>query len=380
MKYSFSLLIFALFSINILFAQTDINNQAPTGERKIQMAILFDASGSMDGLLSQAKARMWSIVNELTELRYNGIVPSVEIALYSYGNDGHPTSDMFVKQLVPLTTDLDLISQQLFSISTNGGSEYCGGVISKSLADLTWSAAPEDLKMIYIAGNEPFNQGPIDYKTVCASACEREIFINTIHCGPYEQGVKDFWFDGAKIGCGDYFHIDSDASVQHIPTPYDSLINTLNDSLNTTYFGYGSQGLMRKEMQENEDKNAQSIGAGNKAERSSAKSKANYDNSSWDMVDAYKKGNIDLEKMKDEELPKEFQGKTLEQKKVLLKEKEDQRVEYQKKIAELAKLREKFITEEKMKMGADDENDFGTSISKSIEKKSVKIGYNKEIN
>lgn len=371
--------LFSAIAACTAWSQTGNQNQAPTGERKIQMAILFDASGSMDGLLSQAKARMWSIVNELTELRFNAIVPTVEIGLYSYGNDGHPSSEMFVKQLVPLTTDLDLISQKLFSITTNGGSEYCGGVISKALSDLAWSTAPEDLKMIYIAGNEPFNQGPIDYKTICASACSREIFVNTIHCGPYEQGVKDFWFDGATKGCGDYFHIDSDASVQHIPTPYDSVINVLNDSLNNTYFGYGVSGVARKEMQAKEDENAASMGAGNKAERSAAKSKANYSNAEWDMVDAQKQGKLELEKLKDEELPKEFRGKTLEEKKAILANKEKERTAYQKQIAELAKEREKFIAAEKAKMGGEAEDDFGSSISKSIEKKSQKIGYSKVI-
>lgn len=357
----------------------DVNlNQPPTGDRKIQMAILFDASGSMNGLLDQAKARMWSIVNELTALRYDSIAPTVEIALYSYGNDGHSQSDYFVKQLVPLTTDLDLISENLFSITTNGGSEYCAGVISKSLDDLAWSPESLDLKMIYIAGNEPFNQGPLDYKTICKDACEREISINTIHCGTYEQGVKDFWFDGSKIGCGDYFHIDSDKSVQQIATPYDSLINVYNDSLNTTYMGYGVKGVARKDLQVKQDNNAEMFSKSNKAERSVAKSKKNYSNASWDLVDAENDGKINIEELKEEELPEEFKGKTVEEKKVLLKEKGAKRRIYQKKIAELAKDRQAFIIEEKSKLGADEEDDFGSSVSKSIEKKSKKIGYTKE--
>jgi hypothetical protein len=39
-----------------------------------------------------------------------------------------------------------------------------------------------DLKLIYIAGNEPFNQGPIDYKKVCEIASAKGIFVNTIYC------------------------------------------------------------------------------------------------------------------------------------------------------------------------------------------------------
>ncbi|MDC1402791.1 hypothetical protein N8328_00105 [Crocinitomicaceae bacterium] len=378
MRKLIALLFIAGISIPSAFSQPETNNQPPTNERKIQMAILFDASGSMNGLLSQAKARMWSIVNELTALRYEDVVPTVEIALYSYGYDGHPGSEYFTKQLVPLTTDLDLISEKLFSITTNGGSEYCGGVIEKSLDDLAWSTEKLDLKMIYIAGNEPFNQGPIDYKTVCKSACEREIFINTIHCGPYEVGVKHFWFDGAQIGCGDYFHIDADKSIQHITTPYDSLINVYNDSLNTTYIEYGSDGKMLKERQAKQDVNAQIMSPSSKAERSIAKSKANYTNTSWDIVDAEKDEDFKIEDIKEEQLPEILKGKTTEEKKKIIGEKSAERDEYQKKIAQLGKDRLLFIEEEKTKLGDEGASDFGTSVSESIEKKSTKIGYKKQ--
>jgi len=55
---------------------------------KIQVAILLDTSGSMDGLIEQAKSRLWNIVNTLTTLKYSGKTPTIEIALYEYGNDG----------------------------------------------------------------------------------------------------------------------------------------------------------------------------------------------------------------------------------------------------------------------------------------------------
>lgn len=379
MRKLIALLIFAGVSMNPVFAQP-ANNQLPTSQRKIQMAILFDASGSMSGLLNQAKARMWSIVNELTELRYDSIVPTVEIALYSYGNDGHSASDYFVKQLVPLTTDLDMISEKLFSITTNGGSEFCAGVISKSLDNLVWSSDPLDLKMIYIAGNEPFNQGPLDYKTICKKACEKEIYINTIHCGTYDQGVKDLWYDGAQIGCGDYFHIDADLSVQQIATPYDSLINVYNDSLNTTYIGYGAKGTQRKELQTRQDLNAVSLGKANKAERSVAKTKLNYNNASWDIVDAEKQADFKIEEVKEADLPEELKGKTTEEKKVFIAEKAKLREELQKEISDLAKDRTIYIETEKAKTGDESANDFGSSVSKSIEKKSKKIGYTKQNN
>ena len=39
---------------------------------KIQVAILLDTSGSMQGLIEQAKSRLWNIVNTLTTLKYKG--------------------------------------------------------------------------------------------------------------------------------------------------------------------------------------------------------------------------------------------------------------------------------------------------------------------
>jgi hypothetical protein len=377
MKNVFSILILSAILQTGMRAQIDTNQQYPENQRKIQMAILFDASGSMSGLLSQAKARIWNIVNELTTMQYEGSTPLIEIALYSYGYTQHPESNYFVKQLVPLSTDLDLISQQLFAITTSGGSEYCAGVISKALDELNWSNSSEDLKMIYIAGNEPFNQGPLDYKVICPKALDREIFVNTIHCGDYDTGVRHFWYEGAQLGGGDYFHIDANKSIQNIATPYDKEINALNDSLNKTYYGYGIKGESRKELQIQQDSKAEQLSPSNKAERSIAKSKANYENSSWDLIDAFEKEKVDFTKMKDEELPQEFKGLTVEQKRELVAKKSMQRKDYQQKVAELAIERDKFIQLEKAKNMTEEGDDFGTSVNKSIETKATKIGYTK---
>jgi Mg-chelatase subunit ChlD len=52
-----------------------IKESKTKSKRKIQLVILFDTSSSMDGLLNQAKSRLWEIVNESGALRYNGEVP-----------------------------------------------------------------------------------------------------------------------------------------------------------------------------------------------------------------------------------------------------------------------------------------------------------------
>ena len=160
-----------------------------TNERtKIQVAILLDTSSSMDGLIEQAKSRLWNIVNTLTTLKLNGQTPRIEIALYEYGNDNIRTSD-YIRQITPMTADLDLISEKLFSLTTYGGDEYCGAVIDKALKNLDWGNNSSDMKLIYIAGNEPFDQGRVSYRTAIEKALVKNIYVNTIHCGNKSEGI-----------------------------------------------------------------------------------------------------------------------------------------------------------------------------------------------
>src|SRR5690606_35943023 len=135
----------------------EIGDDGILAQEKIQVALLLDTSSSMDGLIDQAKSRLWSIVNTLTTLRYHGQMPTIEISLYEYGNDGLSTETGFIRQVTPLTTDLDLLSEKLFALKTNGGSEFCGQVIQTSIQDLKWDANKNSMKLIYIAGNEPFD-------------------------------------------------------------------------------------------------------------------------------------------------------------------------------------------------------------------------------
>src|SRR5690606_33770961 len=68
-----------------LIQENFTNESENLAEQIIQVAILLDTSSSMDGLIDQAKSRLWNIVNTLTTLRYNGKKPIIEISLYEYG-------------------------------------------------------------------------------------------------------------------------------------------------------------------------------------------------------------------------------------------------------------------------------------------------------
>ena len=63
-------------------------------------------------------------------------------------------------------------------------------VIQAAIERLDWSSEPNAYKAIFIAGNEPFTQGSVDYKEACKQAIESGVVVNTIHCGDYQSGIR----------------------------------------------------------------------------------------------------------------------------------------------------------------------------------------------
>lgn len=348
----------------------------PENTSKIQVALLFDTSNSMDGLIDQAKSRLWDIVNTLTTLKFQGKTPIIEIALYEYGNDGLPSANNYIRQVTDLTTDLDLISEKLFSLRTNGGSEYCGAVISTSIKQLKWDDGINTMKLIYIAGNESFAQGGIHYKEAISSALNNKVYVNTIYCGDKYEGIRLFWMDAATKGQGKYFNIDSDKKVEYIATPYDQQINACNEKLNKTYIGYGVYGQVKKQSQVKEDANASSISQSNATERVVTKSKAVYKNASWDLVDNVKENEGNLDKLKKEDLPEEFKNNTKEEIKIIVTQKAKEREVIQKEIGDLAIKRQKYIAEKSKEKKQTD--DLGSAIKSSIVTLATSKGYSVE--
>ncbi|MDN5395639.1 MAG: VWA domain-containing protein [Chryseobacterium sp.] len=347
----------------------------PAKDNKIQVALLLDTSNSMDGLIDQAKSRLWNIVNTLTTLKYNGQAPQIEIALYEYGNDGI-RDDNYIRQVTPLTQDLDLVSEKLFALRTNGGSEYCGAVIRDASMNLNWDGNEKSMKLIYIAGNEPFDQGRVNYKEVISKAKTKNIYTNTIFCGSREEGTQTFWQNGAVVGGGKYFNIDSDRKVVYIETPYDVRISECNTKLNDTYLYYGSHGSEYKQKQAAQDRNAEVQSVSNYVERTVAKSKKNaYKNDHWDLVDKAEKDAGFIATVKDDALPAELKGKSKEEIIKAVAGKSAERGKIQKEIEELSRKRQEYIDTEMKKRGNPDSDDLGKAIEKSILERAKMSGY-----
>jgi hypothetical protein len=370
MKYS------AIFLLSFFLTFTILSNKSFSNVRSesnvVQLAILLDTSNSMDGLIDQAKSQLWKIVNEMSRSKKEGETINLYVALYEYGNDNLSPEEGYVRLITPLTNDLDKISEELFKLKTNGGSEYCGTVISEAVKDLKWTKDTQELKLIFIAGNEPFTQGNTDYKTACKDAISKGIIINTIYCGDYDEGVQTNWKDGADLADGSYININQDEQIVHIDTPYDDELVELGQKLNETYIAYGYYGDEYKKRQKEQDMNASNQAPEVLVERTVTKGSGQYKNESWDLVDADKGGEVKIEELEEDALPEEMKDMTVEERKEYIDEKANEREKIQKKIIELDNKRRNFIAD---KLAEGEDNTLDAAMLKMIREQAAEKNY-----
>jgi hypothetical protein len=300
----------------------------------------------MDGLIDQAKSQLWEIVNELSYAKCEDSKPNLQIALYEYGNDRLNSDEGYIRQVLAFSDDLDEISKQLFSLTTNGGNEYCGHVIQTAINQLNWGRNPDDLKLIFIAGNEPFTQGSINYKTAVKLAHDQDVTVNTIFCGDYNQGITSYWKEGADLAHGDYMAINHNHATVYIASPYDDQILQLNKKLNGTYIAYGYWAEEKIALQSSQDTNANRYGKSNAVSRTVSKSSHLYKNSNWDLVDAEIDKNFKYEDLKDSDLPQVLKGKTKAEIKAYVAKKRKEREAIQEEIQQLNLKRKDYISKQ----------------------------------
>ncbi|MDD5491899.1 MAG: VWA domain-containing protein [bacterium] len=344
----------------------------------VQVALLLDTSNSMDGLIDQAKSQLWRVVNELSLATWKNQNPEVYVALYEYGNDRLDGSTGYIRKVLSFTDNLDTVSENLFALTTLGGSEYCGTVIRDAVTGLNWSHSPEVYKVIFIAGNEPFTQGNVPFRESAAAAADKGIIVNTIFCGPYQEGISTQWMDGARSGHGDYFNIDHGVRVVSIAAPQDDEILRLNNELNQTYIAYGEKGKIAKVAQEQQDSNQISYSKANLSDRATFKASKQYSStaSSWDVVSAVATGNVKAEELKKEDLPKEMQSMSPKEREKYINDNIQKRKDIQTRINALSNERRQYVAQkekEAAKTGTTQTLD--TAIIKSIHSQAAPKGY-----
>ena len=348
-------------------AQTSV-----TERRAVDLAICLDTSGSMSGLINAAKQKLWAIVNDLALAKPT---PLLRVSLLTYGTPEYGEESGFVKLRATLTEDLDKVSEELFALTTNGGDEYVGRVLMTALKELPWSSSKDSLKIIIVAGNETADLDPVvSFRDACKAAITNDIVVNSIYCGKATDAEAPLWREVALLADGRFANIDMDNGTLVIATPFDDQLAAMSGEVNSTYLPYGQEGQTGASNQARQDLNASSLNTAAAASRAQTKAGKLYF-CGWDLVDAVNAGQVELDKVKDEELPESLRALSLEERKKAVAEAGAKRAEYQKKIQELSDQRQQFIQDELKKASVDEEASFDKAIRGAIREQARSKGF-----
>ena len=230
MKKTITILISIIF-ISSAVANTPIKSDSIS---KIQLCLILDVSGSMNGLLGQAQNEIWKTVSFLEEFQKDSLETVIELAVVSYGNNGY-TENGHVNLITDFTENIDQVAEDLWRMEIGGKNEFCGFAIKNSLNHLSWEEA-DIFKCLIIAGNESFDQGEVDFEASIREAIKKGISFNTIYCGEREKGIYENWENAAKIGKGNYANIDQEIVIDEFKTPYDHSLMQFYFDYKSTYF------------------------------------------------------------------------------------------------------------------------------------------------
>ncbi len=311
--------------------------------RCVDLAICLDTSGSMRDLLQSARQKLWTVVNELTAARPR---PKLRVALYQYGGESLSPENGWVKQLCPLTDDLDMVYEKLFELRSGGSTEYVARVMHAATTELKWSKSKSALRIIFIAGNEPATQDKAyKLRDTCKAAATAGILVNTVYCGKEVDGRSSGWSDAAAWADGRYAAIDQRGGTIAVQTVYDKELAALSKKLSETYVSYGADGRARADRQKKQDDNARDLNTAAAAERATAKASFLYRNTGWDLIDAARKKNFDITKVEKKHLPVVMQQMDTDEQLKYIETQTQNRANIQQQIQVLSAKRKAAIKE-----------------------------------
>ncbi|PJB52619.1 MAG: hypothetical protein CO099_11625, partial [Bdellovibrio sp. CG_4_9_14_3_um_filter_39_7] len=375
------------------------------------IAILLDTSGSMQGLINQVRDGLWQTINGLGEIKKDGEVADLRLALYEYGSGVVSQEANFIQMLAPLTTDHTVIAQKLFATEAKGGTEYSGMAIQMASTDLAFSVDAGDFKSIVIAGNETIYQGPVDPLKAAEDSLSKDILVNSIFAGsqtiqvgggfsgggfgcafcprpnptpapptdPQTELNPIFaeWRDLAKSGGGESLNIDHNNSIPYIASPFDARIIAATEEISETYLPFGINGEAEYRRMRDLDRDVRGSGNGSYIGWGNYRS-GNFGQSTyatWDLVSALREGTLDLAVIPVSQLPITFRWLSPEERLEAVMVMEQKRKNLEDEVADLRAKRKIFVDEQLAQRTQDNEANFADAIKQILVKQLKSKGF-----
>ena len=320
------------------------------GRPRIDVVFVLDTTGSMGGLIEGAKAKIWSIANQMISAKPT---PRLRIGLVGYRDRG----DEYVTKRFDLSDDIDAVYGHLQGFQANGGNdtpESVNQALREAVHDMSWTPSRDALKIVFLVGDAPPHMDypdDVKYPVTLQAAVKKDLIVNTVQCGSI-GGTAPVWKEIASLAEGSYTAIGQTGDMQVVSTPMDEELARLNREIGTTLVAYGSvrerDAVMAKQARAEA---AAPAAAADRLAYNVATSKVVQ--GGGDLVEDLKDGRANLSELKADELPAELKGKTADEQKAYLARQEKKRTELQAQVAELVKKRQAYVEAEMKKAAAE---------------------------
>ncbi len=351
------------------------SSQAPTSRApkppicpQVEVVFCIDTTGSMNGLIEAAKARVWGIVNGVARSLEG---PKLRVGLVAYKD----REDEYVTQVLDLTDNLEAVQTRLSQFGANGGGDYPESVnqaLSDSVRKVSWSPRDQPVyRVIFLVGDAPPHMDypdDVKYPESCREARAKGILINTIQCGTNEDTRLE-WLKIAQGGGGNFVEIPQSGGVRILVSPYDAWLAEFSGKLLDTarYSGPAAQrsalGDTSRRSREDtrsalERKDAQALAR--EADRGEFRGKVGLRRESGlglgaeagkaDLIERYlTSGAEGLRGLNPQELPEDLKALSFEALVARIKELAFEREGLLRQIQDLSEIREAYLDRERAK-------------------------------
>ena len=317
-----------------------------------ELVFCLDATGSMSGLISTAKEKIWDIVSGISQSQDIG---QIKLGMVFYRDHG----DNFVTKAYELTTNIDSVYSELLAIGAQGGGdapESVNASLDEAISKMTWSTKSNAYQTVFLVGDCPphMDYNEIKYPEICKVANKKGIIINTIKLGTSCQSAVYHFKEIARLTNGSYQQLGQNAKDYVISTPYDDSINMISRKIDESKIYYGST-TIKTQMYSKKSKTLKfyddaSISA-NSSRATFNGTKAGKDN--WfgynELIQDVNDGKVKLDSITVAYLPDEFKTITKEEQKVLLTTMQTERQQNIAELDALVKAKDKYVRTEKTK-------------------------------
>jgi Mg-chelatase subunit ChlD len=338
---------------------------------QVEVCFVLDTTGSMSGLIEGAKAKIWSIANQMIAAKP---MPELRIALIGYRDRG----DEYVTRIHDLSDDIDSVYAHLQEFQAAGGGDLRESVnqaLYEAVTEISWNPSRDVLKIVFLVGDCPphMDYDEVQYPKTCKLAVRNDLIVNTVQCGSH-SATTPIWREIADAAEGSFTAIKQTGNMQVIETPMDAELAGLNVELGNTIVAYGSsemrQLVLRKQA---------------RAEESAAPSVADrlaYNAATGkvvqgggDLVDGIRSGAVDLDDLEESELPPALRKMSPGEREIYLEAQATKRARLQAEIDELLNKRQAYIDAETARLAAEGAGDsFDHEVSKMLRSQAKRKG------